>query len=115
MDAAIFGNIVADVIALPMDLATPPEPGSLTQLKSITLTTGGSVCNVSLAMAKLGLRVAGAGLVGADALGMTLVERLRSSRIDTSFIKSDSRAQTSATIVAVETGGERCFFHTASV
>jgi len=115
MDAAILGNIVADVIALPLDLQHPPQSGSLTQIESITLTTGGSVCNVSIAMAKLGMKVAGAGLVGDDALGRTLVERLREAGVNVDRVCSDARAQTSATIVAVAHGGERCFFHTASV
>ena len=115
MDAAIFGNIVADVIGRPMDLARPPAPGSMSLLDSLTLTTGGCVCNVALAMAKLGMSVAGAGLVGDDSLGETLDQRLSSGGVDTSCIRRDGRAQTSATIVAVAADGERSFFHTSSV
>ena len=66
-DAAIFGLIVADLIASPFNLRNPPAPGGLSLIDSITLTTGGNVCNVGVAMAKLGMRVAAAGLIGREA------------------------------------------------
>src|SRR5687767_10332734 len=86
MDAAIFGLIVADVIAEPMDLRRPPRPGGLAFTNSIQLTTGGNVCNTGIAMAKLGMKVAAAGLVGDDVLGAAVVERLKLSGLDTSAV-----------------------------
>lgn len=112
MDAAIFGLIVADLIAEPMDLRHPPAPGGLTLVNSISLNTGGNVCSTGLAMAKMGMQVVAAGLVGQDVLGSAVVERLRQGGVDTSAVFTTDRAQTSATVVAVEPGGERCFFHT---
>jgi sugar/nucleoside kinase (ribokinase family) len=115
MDAAIFGLIVADVIAEPMDLRHPPRPGGLAFTNSVQLTTGGNVCNTGIAMAKLGMKVAAAGLVGKDVLGAAVTERLRQQGLDTSGVFTTDRGQTSATVVAVEPGGERCFFHTPGV
>ena len=115
MDAAIFGLIVADVIAEPMDLRSPPKPGGLAFTNSIQLTTGGNVCNTGIAMAKLGMKVAAAGLVGRDVLGAAVTERLRQQGLDTSAVFTTDKGQTSATVVAVEPGGERCFFHTPGV
>jgi sugar/nucleoside kinase (ribokinase family) len=112
MDAAIFGLIVADLIAEPMDLRKPPAPGGLVITNSISLTTGGNVCNTGVAMAKLGMRVAATGLVGNDVLGAAVTEKLRAEGVDTSSVFQTSESQTSATVVAVEPGGERCFFHT---
>lgn len=112
MDAAIFGLIVADLIAEPMDLRHPPSAGGLAILNSLTLTTGGNVCNTGVAMARLGAKVAAAGMVGDDVLGHAVVERLNSAGLDTSAVFQSKTAQTSATVVAVEPGGERCFFHT---
>jgi ribokinase len=112
MDAVIFGLIVADVIARPMDLRRPPEPGGLHLIESLTLTTGGNVCNVALAMAKLGLKIGAAGVVGKDVLGRAVVDRLNDGGVDTAAVFATDRAQTSATVVAVEGTGERCFFHT---
>jgi sugar/nucleoside kinase (ribokinase family) len=113
MDAAIYGLIVADVIAEPMDLrgGKLPPRGGLALLNSITLATGGNACNVALAMAKLGMSVGSAGLVGDDALGAVMIDRLRAGGVDTSAVRVDPRAQTSATIVAVDETGERSFFH----
>lgn len=112
MDAAIFGLIVADLIAEPMDVRHPPPPGGLNLIRSIQLTTGGNVCNTGIAMAKLGMKVAAAGMVGDDVLGKAVTERLSEAGLDTSAVFTTDRAQTSATVVAVEPGGERCFFHT---
>lgn len=112
MDAAVFGLIVADVIAEPMPVRNPPAPGGLVTVNSITLTTGGNVCNTAVAMAKLGMKVAAAGAVGADELGQTVIKLLGSAGVDTSAVFTTDKAQTSATVVAVEPGGERCFFHT---
>jgi len=115
MDACIFGLIVADVIGEPVDLRHPPPPGGLVIANSVTLTTGGNVCNAGVAMAKLGMRVAAGGLVGNDVLGKAVTERLREAGLDTSSVFSSGAAQTSATVVAVEPGGERCFFHVPGV
>ncbi len=112
MDAVIFGLIVADVIARPMDLRQPPESGGLHLIESLTLTTGGNVCNVALAMAKLGMTTGAAGVVGKDVLGRAVVDRLNDGGVDTAAVFATDRAQTSATVVAVEPSGERCFFHT---
>jgi len=112
MDAAIFGLIVADLIAEPMDLRRPPAPGGMALANSIQLTTGGNVCNTGMAMSKLGMWVAAAGLVGNDVLGTAVVERLQLARVNTDAVFVTAGAQTSATVVAVEPGGERCFFHT---
>ncbi|HEY7117688.1 MAG TPA: carbohydrate kinase family protein [Tepidisphaeraceae bacterium] len=112
LDAAIFGLIVADLIATPMDLRNPPPPGGLAIIDAVTLTTGGNVCNTGVAMAKLGQRVAAAGMVGNDVLGSAVRERLEREGVDTSAIFDSDDAQTSATVVAVEPGGERVFYHT---
>ena len=112
MNAAIFGLIVADLVAEPLDLRRPPAAGGLAVLNSIQLTTGGNVCNTGLAMAKLGLSVAAAGLVGTDVLGSAVVDRLRAAGVNIEAVFSTPEAQTSATVVAVDPGGERTFFHT---
>ncbi|HWB52548.1 MAG TPA: carbohydrate kinase family protein [Tepidisphaeraceae bacterium] len=114
-DAAIFGLIVADLIAEPMDLRHPPAAGGLAKLNSLQLATGGNVCNVAIAMAKLGSRVAAAGVVGDDTLGAAMIEKIGAAGVDTSHVNRIQGGQTSATVVAVEPGGERCFFHTPGV
>jgi sugar/nucleoside kinase (ribokinase family) len=51
-------------------------------------------------------------MVGDDVLGHAVVERLKFAGVDTSAVFESKTTQTSATVVAVEPGGERCFFHT---
>ena len=115
MDAALFGLIVADLIAQPMDIRRPPAPGGLAVLDSLTLTTGGNVCNTGIAMTKLGMRVAAAGLVGRDVLGSAVIERLTQSGVDASAVFAREEKQTSASVVVVEPGGERVFYHVPGV
>jgi sugar/nucleoside kinase (ribokinase family) len=112
MDVAVFGLIVADLIAEPMDLRNPPAAGGLVIVNSISVTTGGNVCNSGIAMAKFGMKVAAAGMVGDDVLGRAVIDRLNRAELDTTAIFTTQQAQTSASIVAVEPGGERVFFHT---
>src|SRR5947207_3212416 len=97
MDAAVFGLIVADLIASPMDLRHPPDPGGLRVLETLELTTGGNVCNTGIAMARLGLKVAAAGMVGSDVLGNAIVERMNDAGLNTSAVFKSDKAQTSAT------------------
>jgi len=115
MDAAVFGLIVADLLAEPMDLRRPPNPGGLAVINSISLATGGNVCNTAIAMAKLGMSVAAAGLVGDDILGVACVERMNKAGVDTSAVFVNNQSQTSASVVAVEPTGERVFFHVPGV
>jgi ribokinase len=112
MDVCIFGLIVADLIAEPMDLRSPPPPGGLSKLNSLQLSPGGNVCNVAIAMAKLGAKVAAAGIVGDEPLGQALLKKMHADGVDVSAVEARANVQTSATVVAVEPGGERCFFHT---
>ena len=111
--AAIFGVIVADMIAEPMDLRHPPRPGALVALNSLQLTTGGNVCNTGIAMAKFGMNAIATGIIGKDTIGTAILERMRDAGLDVSSVVTTDKKQTSATVVAVEPGGERCFFHTA--
>jgi sugar/nucleoside kinase (ribokinase family) len=115
MDASVFGLIVADVIARPVDLRHPPEAGGLAIIASIALTTGGNVCNTGIALAKLGMKVAACGMVGDDVLGRAVTDRLNEHAVDTACVVATDRAQTSSTIVAVDKSGERCFFHSIGV
>ena len=128
MDFALFGLIVADVIAEPMELRAAGRArrgggargggggaGALRMLHSIRLTTGGNVCNVGIALAKLGSSVSACGMVGDDVLGRAVLEQLKAAGVNTDAVTRSDADQTSATIVAVPKGGERTFFHTPGV
>ena len=76
--------------------------------------TGGAPFNVLVDLAKLGASfpLAGAGLVGKDALGEEILKICEAHKIDTRSIKVSSKASTSYTDVMTESGhGRRTFFH----
>src|SRR5437764_1100604 len=66
-------------------------------------------------LGRLRMRVGAVGMVGEDILGNAVMERLRGAGVDTSAVFGSAAAQTSASVVAVEPSGERCFFHTPGV
>src|SRR5688572_3257150 len=115
MDVALFGLIVADVIAEPMDARDAPRRGGLRVLHSIRLASGGSVCNVGVALSKLGSSAAACGAVGDDIFGRAMLERLAAAGVNTDAVVKRDAAQTSATVVAVAKDGERTFFHAPGV
>ena len=111
-DVVLAGLALVDVIGRPVDIQHPPRKGGLQVLESMTLTTGGNVANCGIDLAKLGFRVGAISRVGDDPLGDFVLRHLAKYRIQTSGVTIDRKAQTSATFVAVEKGGERTFFHT---
>ena len=75
-DVTIAGLAVVDVIGRTMDLRRMPAAGSLSYLESVTMTTGGNVCNCGIDLARLGFRVAAITRVGTDGLGEFVRARL---------------------------------------
>lgn len=111
-DVVFAGLALVDVIGRPVDIHHPPRRGGLQLLDSVTLTTGGNVANSGIDLAKLGFRVGAISRVGNDPLGDFVLRHLAQFKIVTTGVTVDRTAQTSATFVAVEKGGERTFFHT---
>ena len=112
VDVVIAGLAVVDIIGRPLHFDRMPRPGGLKYLDSITLTTGGNVCNCGIDLAKMGFRVAAITRVGDDGLGQFIQKQFAIHRIDATGVTVDSRKQTSATIVGVGVDGERSFLHT---
>jgi sugar/nucleoside kinase (ribokinase family) len=77
----------------------------------VSLRGGGCALNTASALAKLGLRAAVAGKVGQDALGDFLLDLLRERGVGTDGVLRDPGAPTSATVVLVDSRGERTFLH----
>jgi sugar/nucleoside kinase (ribokinase family) len=68
---------------------------------------GGSACIFACQAAKLGLRVAILGRVGADSYGHLMVRRLRESGVDTRFVVVDPGIKTGLGLALCRTGGDR--------
>ncbi|MBM3888352.1 MAG: carbohydrate kinase family protein [Verrucomicrobia bacterium] len=112
LDLIVAGHMVADVIGRPVFLDQPIGHGKLYLSDAIELHTGGNVCNVGVAAAKLGLRVGALGRIGDDSWRTCVLDRLESAGLDLGGVIVDKRGQTSATVVCVDPNGERSFFHT---
>ncbi|MFM8283864.1 MAG: carbohydrate kinase family protein [Planctomycetaceae bacterium] len=111
LDAIVCGTCVADILVRPVPLTEPPGAGRLFHVDPIEVTTGGIVANTGIGMARLGLRVAAATLVGDDLWGRLIRERLAAAGLDTTAVETVSGQATSTTAVLVDPGGERSFAH----
>jgi sugar/nucleoside kinase (ribokinase family) len=108
-DVVCLGILVADAIARPVDEL--PERGTLGLVDEIALRGGGCALNTASALAKLGLSSAVVGKVGRDALGDFVLGLLRDRGVDAGGVLRDATSPTSATVVLVDSRGERTFLH----
>ncbi len=109
MDVVCLGILVADVIARPVD--EPPPAGSLGFVDEIVIHGGGCALNTASALVELGMSAAVVGKVGADTFGDFLLRLLDERRVDREGVLRDRSVPTSATVVFVDSAGERTFLH----
>jgi len=112
LDVVMAGVALVDVIGKPVDLRRPRRAGGLELIESVTLTTGGNVSNCGIDLARLGFRVGAITRVGNDTLGEFVRHQYARHGIDAGGVIVDRGRQTSATLVAVDSRGERTFLHT---
>jgi sugar/nucleoside kinase (ribokinase family) len=110
-DAIVCGTCVADILVRPVPLATGIGSGTLFHVGPIEVTTGGIVANTGIGMARLGMRVAAATLVGDDPWGTLIRTRLAAEGLDVAAVETVGDAATSTTAVLIDPGGERSFAH----
>jgi sugar/nucleoside kinase (ribokinase family) len=108
-DAVCLGILVADAIARPVD-DVPPR-GALELVDEISLHGGGCALNTASALVRLGLEAAVVGKVGADPFGDFILQLLDERGVDRRGVLQDSAVSTSATVVLVDSAGERTFLH----
>ncbi len=104
-----IGLLTADVVGKPID--SLPERGKLKLVERMELHTGGCAANTGIALARLGVKTAVIGKVGADGFGDFIVQRLTAHHVDCEGVVRDAEAATSATMVLVHGDGERSFLH----
>ncbi|MBJ6765194.1 carbohydrate kinase [Myxococcaceae bacterium JPH2] len=71
--------------------------------------SGGSPANVAVGLARLGLRSAMVGVVGADEFGHFLRERLAAEGVDISHLRQVTEARTGLVFISLDAKGERTF------
>jgi sugar/nucleoside kinase (ribokinase family) len=108
-DIACVGILVADAITKTVDKM--PEKGKLGLVDSLELYSGGCAMNASIDLAKLGANVALIGMIGNDGFGTFLKSELNNYGINTEGLVINKATNTSASVVLVDSSGERTFLH----
>ncbi len=89
-------------------VAAAPAMGSKHAVEEMLELPGGQVATAALACARLGLRTAYAGAVGADHHGVTVLAPLREAGVDVSAVRRVPGARTQMAVIHVDShGGER--------
>ena len=107
---ACVGILVADVIVQPVK--DYPEKGQLVPVDSITIHNGGNAMTASINLRRMGVETKIIGKVGNDVFGGYLKNCFNDEGVDTKGLKTDNEVQTSASVLLVDSTGERSFFHT---
>lgn len=108
-DVTCLGNLVADALVKPVDAM--PEEGKLQLVDQLELNTGGCATNSAIALAKLGMTPAIIGKIGNDGFGNYMLSELRRWGVNTSGLKMEYGLATSASVVMINSRGERSFWH----
>ena len=96
-DVLVFADACVDLILRDEDIV--PQFGQVEKLVGgYELEMGGSCCIFAAQAAKLGLRVAVLGRVGADAFGDLIIDTLAEAGADTSYIETDPSVRTGITV-----------------
>lgn len=111
LDAVLCGSCVLDILVRPVPLDRPLGADSLVRVEPIRLCPGGFVSNAGIAMARLGMRVAGLTYVGDDDWGPILRAKYAEAGVDTRWLTTLPGVNSSTTVVLVDEEGERSFVH----
>jgi sugar/nucleoside kinase (ribokinase family) len=104
------GIVVADHVCTPVPHL--PAAGELVMADGMLLTIGGCAANAAVDLAKMGVRAAIVGRLGADVFGRIVTDMLREGGVDVSAITASSTAATSQTLIVNVQGQDRRFIHT---
>jgi sugar/nucleoside kinase (ribokinase family) len=117
LDVVVAGHICVDITPAIRGSGTRAigeliRPGAMLQVGPASLSTGGAVSNVGLALRRLGLRVGLMGKCGDDPLGRVVLDILRTEAPGTEKEMRVSQGEaTSYTVVIAVPGLDRAFLH----
>jgi len=109
MDVLCVGQLAADILVKPVERV---DYGVDTlRVEGIDIRNGGDCLNAALCLARLGLSVGFAGLVGRDQLGDYLAGVIDRAGIDGRGLRRTDGAGTCACLVLINSRGDRSFFY----
>src|SRR5438046_9648687 len=91
------GIVVADHVCTPVSHV--PAAGELVMADGMLLTSGGCAANAAVDLAKMGVRAAVVGRVGADLFGRLVSDMLREAAVDVTLVTATPGMDTSATLM----------------
>lgn len=97
---ACVGILVADVIV--ESVKEYPEKGLLLPVDSITVHSGGNAMTASINLKRYGVQSSIIGKVGDDLFGEHLRNVLKDKGVSTQGLKVDKAAQTSASVLMID-------------
>ncbi|MEG0687652.1 MAG: carbohydrate kinase family protein [Hungatella sp.] len=104
-----IGSVTTDIIVTPAN--SIPTPGTLRGVDSVSMHVGGCASNAAIDLAKLGVPVTLCCKVGADSFGEFVIKTATESGVDTSGIVVSNQLATTASVVCINTSGERSFLY----
>ncbi len=108
---ACIGILVADIIVEPVNGC--PQTGLLMPVNSITLHNGGNAMTAAINLKKLGIETEIIGKTGDDVFGVYLKKCMADAGVGVRGLRTTSKEQTSASVLMIDSDGERSFFHCA--
>jgi sugar/nucleoside kinase (ribokinase family) len=104
-----IGLTTLDISARTVDALPPNDTTAL--VEQIVLSPAGTAAGAALIAAKLGVRTALAGCVGADAAGRLVRGELQAAGVDTALLVERPGETTSITILPINSAGQRPNLH----
>jgi sugar/nucleoside kinase (ribokinase family) len=108
-NVACLGNVLVDVLVKPVQAF--PRLGELLPVDRVEVAMGGCASNTAIVLRRLGVSTALWGKIGRDFFGDYALKNLRETGVDVSALRRDPKASTSATLVLVNSRGQRSFLH----
>ena len=111
LDCLSAGILVVDHLTAP--ISHLPRAGELVMADELPLSIGGNAANVSMNLARLGVKVGAVGCIGSDAFGQFALQTLQSGGVDVRGVRTLDRVATAATLIINVKGEDRRFIHSA--
>ncbi len=109
-DCVVVGNCCADILLGPMQL-NGLEVDQYVELDPVKVVTGGIVSNSGIAMARMGMRVAGLSYLGDDQWAPIVQDALTNGGVNTDYVTVLPDNTTSTTAILIDQSGEHCIAH----
>lgn len=105
------GILVVDHLCTPIPHL--PRAGELVMADDLPFSIGGNAANISINLARLGVKVGAAGCVGRDPFGQFAIDFLKSGGVDIRAVRVLDGVPTAATLIINVQGEDRRFIHAA--